>query len=110
MATSIGDPEGCHIILFTANDSSLAKTRSFRAALGTCFGLGADFGGAVAREPLFNDLGSSDRVFNILSLTPTVYKFRGDGYCAFKWHGMVKADEETRVLLQFHWMPHSSHK
>ncbi|KAJ4182320.1 hypothetical protein NW767_013901 [Fusarium falciforme] len=112
LVTGMVDPDGCHIMPFTTNDrpSYLAKVQSFRAAIATCFGLGRGVGRAAAREPLFAGLGTSDRDFNILSLTPSLHRFWSRCYCAFKWHGLSKVDgKETYVLLQFHWMPRSSH-
>lgn len=112
LVTGMRDPDGCHIMPFTTNDrpSYLKKVRSFSAVIATCFGLGRGGERAAARQPLFAGLGSSDKVFNILSLTPTLHRFWSRAYCAFKWHGLSKVDgEETYVLLQFHWMPRSSH-
>ncbi|KAJ4313789.1 hypothetical protein N0V84_009250 [Fusarium piperis] len=110
LATGTRDPYGCHIIPFTTcEDGYLKKVQSFRAAIATCFGLGQDPHSTIARAPLFEGLGSKD--FNILSLTPTLHRFWSRGYCAFKWHDLVKVDkEESNVLLQFHWMPRSSHE
>ncbi|KAJ4217068.1 hypothetical protein NW759_009017 [Fusarium solani] len=112
LVTGMRDPDGCHIMPFTTNDrpNYLEKVRSFRAVIATCFGLGRGTESAKAREPLFAGLGGSDKVFNILSLTPTLRRFWSRSYCAFKWHGLSKVDgDETYVLLQFHWMPRSSH-
>ncbi|UPK91474.1 hypothetical protein LCI18_002409 [Fusarium solani-melongenae] len=98
LVTGMRDPDGCHIIPFTINDrpSPLAQVQLFMPAIASCFGLGREAEIGAARLPLYAGLGTSDRDFNIISLTPSLHRFCSRCYCAFKWHGLSK-------------MPRSSH-
>lgn len=112
VVTGLRDPDGCHIMPFTTNDrpSYLEKVRTFRATIATCFGLGRGAEITTAMQPLFAGLGTSDKSFNILSLTPTLHRFWSRCYFALRWHGLGQVEgEETHAVLQFHWMPRSSH-
>lgn len=99
--TKTGNPEICHIFPYAAN-SALTKFERLvdvRPVIGHWTKL---------PTLLTDQLGSSDRAWNMISLSPQLHAWWSKGMCAFKCLEVRPAGQNEAVLvLQFHWMPSS---
>lgn len=69
---------------------------------GACKLLGAD--SITMRDLLGKELGSSDKPWNMLDLSPLARKWWTRGLFAFKCLGVVKEESIATIQLQFRWM------
>lgn len=70
---------------------------------GACKLLGAD--SITMRDLLGKGLGSSDKSWNMLALSPLVCDLWARGLFAFKYIGVFKEEPIATIQLQFCWMP-----
>lgn len=105
--TKATDPEVCHIVPFAWNkdEDRRAKTEFFMGALKDMF----DVTPAMASK-FHGSLGCSDKVWNLVSMSPHVRASWGKAYFGLRPVGELPAvrdsdNPEVSVQLQFVWMP-----
>ncbi|KAL7813957.1 hypothetical protein V8C44DRAFT_326797, partial [Trichoderma aethiopicum] len=108
--TKAAYPEVCHIIPFALNASV-----SSLEYLATCLPLASALLGRDACTWLHRQVGtavgSSDKSWNMLSLSPTLHAWWEKALFGIKCLGVTHHDDKiSEVKLQFHWMPSHSHK
>ncbi|KAM5351034.1 hypothetical protein ACJ41O_003757 [Fusarium nematophilum] len=113
VVTKTGNAQVCHVMPFAWNkrESNRTRTESFALAIATCFGFGSDPATTNVLSQLWAGLGKSDQAWNMICLSPTLHTWWSKGYFAFKWMGVKELGKEnTKVMLQFRWMPRSRSK
>ncbi|KAF4980200.1 hypothetical protein FZEAL_3736 [Fusarium zealandicum] len=103
-------PHVCHIVPFAWNKKASNKdtTTRFLPLMDLYLGLPREDATREALGLLTLDLGSSDRVWNMICLNPALYDWWRRGYFAFKYLGAApsaNAPETSLIKLQFVWMP-----
>ncbi|KAL6878780.1 hypothetical protein J3F83DRAFT_723888 [Trichoderma novae-zelandiae] len=108
--TKAAHPEACHIIPFalTASQDSLEILASQRILSNALL----DHDTAHwFKYFVGTTVGSSDKSWNMLSLTPTLHAWWGKALFGIKCLGIIPHDNQrSKVKLQFHWMPSHSRK
>ncbi|EXK28441.1 hypothetical protein FOMG_15419 [Fusarium oxysporum f. sp. melonis 26406] len=113
MVTETAHPHACHIVPFAFNSSeaNTEKTKTYIDAIRSMFG--KDFyrhWGNILADPSTTGRGASDKVWNMLCLSPQLHDWWGRGYFAFKLMSSETKGDEAAVVLQFHWMPKTTFK
>ena len=73
---------------------------------GACKLLGAS--SITLRNLLGQELGSSDKHWNMIALSPLAHSLWGRGLFAFKCLGVIHEEPLSTIQLQFRWMAHQS--
>lgn len=73
---------------------------------GACKLLGAS--SITLRNLLGQELGSSDKHWNMIALSPLAHSLWGRGLFAFKCLGVIHEEPLATIQLQFRWMAHQS--
>ncbi|KAF4966723.1 hypothetical protein FZEAL_10624, partial [Fusarium zealandicum] len=111
IVTKTGRPDACHIVPFAWNEKESGRqtTASFTIMIAACFGFdSSNVVMSIGLGSLYSGLGTSDKAWNMLAMTPTLHDWWGRGYFAFKWIGAKRIDSKTTdVELEFRWMPRS---
>ncbi|KAF5004685.1 hypothetical protein FDECE_8827 [Fusarium decemcellulare] len=112
VVTKTADPHVCHIIPFAWNDRepNRRRTESLSALMSALFvGFGQEVNALGALIKLFSGLGTSDKPFNMVAMTPTLHELWKKGCFALKWFATSPSDHPglTDIKLQFIWMPWS---
>lgn len=101
------DPEACHIIPFTWNETEehRRKTTDHITRLRDMVEIES-----VLVRPLHEGLGGSDKAWNMLSLDPRLHTYWGKAYFGIRRIGQLEDkaapfDSVTSVQLQFIWLP-----
>ncbi|KAL7810145.1 hypothetical protein V8C26DRAFT_410542 [Trichoderma gracile] len=108
--TKAAYPEVCHILPFALNASE-----SNLDYVGTCLPIASALLGSDTctwfRKQVGTAVGSSDKSWNMLSLSPTLHTWWAKALFGIKCLGFTHYDDKpSEVKLQFHWMPSHSHK
>jgi len=107
IALGTADPQACHIIPFSSCKSkpNLADF-AFCLRSAICFLLEDDFDDDVFRM-FTSHVGSSNELWNLISLNPQLHAWWGKAYFGFKCLGIFEGDKkgEAKVRIQFVWMP-----
>ncbi|KAK7408866.1 hypothetical protein QQX98_008989 [Neonectria punicea] len=112
VVTATGDAHVCHIIPFAwnKNQKNLTKTDYVLPSITSGLGFWINPIALPAIAALHAGLGSSDKAWNMLTLTPTLHTWWGSGFFGFKFMGKTPSEscpDQTEVQLQFRWMPRS---
>ncbi|CAM1505622.1 Fc.00g112590.m01.CDS01 [Cosmosporella sp. VM-42] len=110
IVTGTRDPMVCHIVPFAWNStaSNLRRTSTLLATIAFALGSVDDTEGLMA--VLDQQLGATDKAWNMLALSPMLHVWWGKGFFALKYLGatpVVGCREQSGIELQFHWMPRS---
>lgn len=106
VVTGISNPHVCHIIPYTWNNTAYRQQYARRLTLALIL---------VSHENthlhvLQQGIGSSDKVWNMVSLSPLLHFWWSKGFFAFKCMGITPVDGSdnlSEITLQFRWMPRS---
>lgn len=107
IVTGVANPHVCHIIPFAWNNtatrcdeaSTLSILLDYFVTPGHCL------------YQLCREVGSSDKVWNMVALSPLLHSWWSKGYFALKYLGSDPAEATSSlavITLQFRWMPRSS--
>ncbi|KAI7772170.1 hypothetical protein LZL87_009333 [Fusarium oxysporum] len=110
IVTGVANPDACHIIPFAFNnsDKNTKKTSVFSSTIRTMLGLPGNKETEDAIALLHQGKGSSDKQWNMICLSPSLHRWWGYAYWAFKWLDAAPITNDTKtckIRLQFHWMP-----
>ncbi|UKZ54077.1 hypothetical protein TrVGV298_007882 [Trichoderma virens] len=103
--TGAAYPEVCHIIPFAVNSSRANAAYSM-----SCLDIPGLMSDSFTRERLYRlltpEAGCSDKSWNMICLTPTLYSWWRQCLFALKCIAVTTIDEyNAKIRLQFHWMP-----
>lgn len=108
--TKAAYPEVCHIIPFALN-ASVTSLEYVAACVPLASALLGRDASTWFHRQVGTAVGSSDKPWNMLSLSPTLHAWWGKALFGIKCLGITHHDDKTsEVKLQFHWMPSHSHK
>ncbi|KAI7758476.1 hypothetical protein LZL87_006867 [Fusarium oxysporum] len=100
------NPMVSHIIPYTWNDTKEHnnKTGDIKFRGPGLLSVNLLGGSCYACNP--HELGGTDKVWNMIWLHPDLHKLWARGYCRFNYIFTENSDEnESKVTLQFRWMP-----
>lgn len=100
------NPMVSHIIPYTWNDTKEHNNTTGDIKVRARGLFRANLSGAARYVCNPHELGGTDKVWNMMCLHPELHKLWAKGYCAFKYICTENSDEnESKVTLQFRWMP-----
>ncbi|KAH6955654.1 hypothetical protein BKA56DRAFT_563545 [Ilyonectria sp. MPI-CAGE-AT-0026] len=106
VVTGLSNPHVCHIIPYTWNNTAYRHQRASWFTLALTL--------VSPRNPylhvLQQGIGSSDKAWNMVSLSPLLHFWWLKGFFAFKCMGITPVDGSdnlSEITLQFRWMPRS---
>uniref|UniRef100_A0A8H7N3R2 HNH nuclease domain-containing protein n=1 Tax=Bionectria ochroleuca TaxID=29856 RepID=A0A8H7N3R2_BIOOC len=116
LVTGAIKPDVCHIIPYRLNSNPATEPQSRDIFARILVHIVPAEDGKNLMRLLFPThqgkqvLGASDKIWNLLTLSPQVHRFWSSCYFAFKWVGVLNPDPNAKtqtVQLEFRWMPRS---
>ncbi|CAH0025997.1 unnamed protein product [Clonostachys rhizophaga] len=116
LVTGAIKPDVCHIIAFRLNSNPVTEPQSRHIFARILVHILPAQDGKNLMRLLFPTHqgkqvpGAWDKIWNLLTLSPQVHRYRSSCYFAFKWVGVLNPDLNAKtqtVQLEFRWMPRS---
>ncbi|KAF5703163.1 hypothetical protein FMUND_13130 [Fusarium mundagurra] len=105
VVTGASNPQACHVVPFSwsKHEKNLKLTKRFLPSLGLVID------GVEAINKLQGGVGCTDRLWNMVCLSPQLHKWWGHAYFGLKCYGRDDSVKEgfVDINLQFVWMPRS---
>ncbi|CAH0028910.1 unnamed protein product, partial [Clonostachys rhizophaga] len=109
VVTGLGNPQGCHLIPFMWNSTMehLHTAGTLTGVISMLFGVHD----MAALTLLHSCLGASDKIWNMICLSPQLHTWWRKAYFGLKYlrHEDNKETSMSTAELQFVWMPHSQY-
>ena len=103
LASEAAFPEACHIVPFAFNSNNENMDASHVLISRSRKLFWADR--IVLNQLLSENLGSSDKSWNMLALSPQIHDWWGKGLLAFRCMGIIPETSSITLMLQIRWMP-----
>ncbi|KAF4494886.1 hypothetical protein FAGAP_8983 [Fusarium agapanthi] len=109
VVTGASDPHVCHIVPFawSKHDKNFEVTKRLMPALQLVIDIQPPELKREAMGKLKEGVGCTDRLWNLVCLSPQLHKWWDHAYFGLKYYGRNDSEEEgfVEIHLQFVWMP-----